>query len=62
MQTVFLYLPTNVKKHYEVKMNDYLKIKKNKTKQKHASSYCQASNLKAEKANYVLKTTDLKHY
>lgn len=31
MQTVFLYLPTNVKKHYEVKMNDYLKIK-NKTK------------------------------
>lgn len=62
MQTVFLYLPTNVKKHYEVKMNDYLKIKKTKTKQKHASSYCQASNLKAEKANYVLKTTDLKHY
>lgn len=34
MQTVFLYLPTNVKKHYEVKMNDYLKIKnkQNKTK------------------------------
>lgn len=32
MQTVFLYLPTNVKKHYEVKMNDYLKIKK-QTKQ-----------------------------
>lgn len=59
MQTVFLYLPTNVKKHYEVKMNDYFK---KKTKQKHASSYCQASNLKAEKANYVLKTTDLKHY
>lgn len=33
MQTVFLYLPTNVKKHYEVKTNDYFKIKKqNKTK------------------------------
>lgn len=32
MQTVFLYLPTNVKKHHEVKMNDYLK-KKKKTKE-----------------------------
>lgn len=30
MQTVFLYLPTNVKKHYEVKMNNYLKKKQNK--------------------------------
>lgn len=30
MQTVFLYLPTNVKKHHEVKMNDYLKKKKTK--------------------------------
>lgn len=53
MQTVFLYLPTNVKKHHEVKMNDYLKKKENK--RKHASSYCQASNLKAEKESMYSK-------
>lgn len=60
MQTVFLYLPTNVKKHHEVKMNDYLKKKRKqkKTCLKLLSSF----KLKGREREYVLKATDLKHY